>query len=691
MGVVAISFTLLFSCSAVSAARHKAAKEMDAQSWIARHFARGVVPPFSFACDGKPSASFICKWKYSVKKETAPEPGAVHYVYSYAHPDNGLRVECDVTGYTDYPAVEWVLHFTNGGKENSPRISDVNVSDVSFRSSVAGDFKVHYAYGSRALRSDFSPLLKRLALGDSLYLKPLGGRSSDNTALPFYNIELPDPEGSYRGVMVAVGWTGTWFSKVSCDNERQVVMKSGNACLNAFLYPNESIRTSRVCLLFWNGGNAFAGNNEFRRFILAHHTRKTDGKPTVYPLSASLNYGDPLPCDEYTCLTSDYAVAIIRRHAQFKIVPEMFWLDAGWYKGASEYNDWYGQVGNWVVDSLRFPTGFRTISEECHKLGAKLMVWFEPERVMPGTIWAVQHPEWMLHGDGKKSAEDKNPYLFNMGDAGALKWLCRYMGDFIEQNGIDFYRQDFNIRPEIYWKNNDEVGREGICEIRYVEGLYAYWDYLLNRFPHLQIDNCASGGRRIDLETTSRSAPLWRTDYHYGEPNGYQCHTYGLSLYLPQHGTCTMRDDVYTYRSSFSGIYSYWWKLTNKSFSLDRMRAAIGEYKDLRPYYREDYYPLSGVDRDITTDSVWLAYQLYRPSDRSGYIVAYRRKDNADSTYTVRLMGLAPDSAYTLTDKDSKRTTTQSGRELMEGFTLKLSNPESSMIVRIEADRGKKH
>ncbi len=40
-----------------------------------------------------------------------------------------------------------------------------------------------------------------------------------------------------------------------------------------------------------------------------------------------------------------------------------------------------------------------------------------------------------------------------------------------------------------------------MTEIRYVEGHYAMWDELRARHPGLWIDNCASGGRRIDLET----------------------------------------------------------------------------------------------------------------------------------------------------------------------------------------------
>ena len=80
--------------------------------------------------------------------------------------------------------------------------------------------------------------------------------------------------------------------------------------------------------------------------------------------------------------------------------------------------------------------------------------------------------------------------------------MSKYIGDFLEENGIDYYRQDFNIEPEGFWAANDEPGRQGICEIRYIEGLYSFWEYLLNRFPGLLVDNCASGGRRIDLEVS---------------------------------------------------------------------------------------------------------------------------------------------------------------------------------------------
>ena len=102
----------------------------------------------------------------------------------------------------------------------------------------------------------------------------------------------------------------------------------------------------------------------------------------------------------------------------------------------------------------------------------------------------------------------------------------------MKREGVDFYRQDYNIDPLNFWRDADEPDRQGISEIRYVEGYLAYWDALLERNPGLRIDSCASGGRRNDLETMRRAVPLLRSDYLL-EPVGQQTHTYGIALWIP--------------------------------------------------------------------------------------------------------------------------------------------------------------
>jgi len=662
-------------------------RALNVEQWIISHFGQNVLPPFSFEYGGKSSRQFIRKWKYSASKLKSNDPNEIKYRFCYSEPGNGLLVTCEVTGFTDYNTIEWILHFTNCNTANSKDIANVRVSDITFEYDKKRPFYLHYANGSNAEKADFASQLKTLSPGESFYMRPEGGRSSQ-TRFPFFNMEFSEKEG----VMAAIGWTGTWFADIRCKDSKSITLYSGIEHLKTYLYPKESIRTSSICLLFWKGKNRMTGHNLFRRFILAHHTWKINGKPTVYPISTSFNYGDPTPCNEYTCLTSDYAIAMVKRYEQFKIVPDVFWLDAGWYNHSADIinnKNWANTVGNWSVDSIRFPQGLRPIADEVHRVGAKFMLWFEPERVMKDSEWAIKYPQWMLdaRGDIKNSDKDNkhDSFLFNLGNPEACKWLCKYIGDFMQNNGVDYYRQDFNIEPEGFWRANDKSGREGMCEIKYIEGLYTFWEYLLNRFPGMLIDNCASGGRRLDLESITRSAPMWRTDYNYGEPIGYQCHTYGLEMYLPLHGTGTVSTDKFTFRSSLGTSIIYNWKVTEPEFSFDEMRRCQKEFKELRPYFYEDFYPLSDT-KDITSDDIWLAYQLNCHSDDSGYIVAFRRKSNKDDKYTVRLSGLYPNKVYLLTNKDTEESFKKTGKELADGFTLHLQQPESSLLIKYQSN-----
>lgn len=643
--------------------------------WINETFARGKTPPFSFIYDGKDSKNFVGTWTYSSKKLVSTEANVVKYRYTYESKQDGLRIDCDIDGYTDYDAVKWLLHFTNIRNENSKTISDVNVIDLDFEYAKSGDFILHSAEGNHISKADFHPRSTVVKRKEPIQYFPEGGRSSE-TAFPFFNIESP----SEQGFIFAIGWSGIWVSDFVKNTDRTVSVKSGMKRFESYLKPGETIRTPSMCLLFWNSKDRMGGHNKFRRFVLAHQSRKIDGELATYPLSSGFNYHDPAPCTEYSCLTEDYAIAMIRRYTQFGLIPEVYWLDAGWYTGAANYEEgqtWANTVGNWTVDKTRFPRGLKPIAEEAHKVGAKFMVWFEPERVIEGTQWAREHPEWMLrHGDG-------DWLLFDLGNEAARKWMTKWIIDMIRENGIDYYRQDFNMRPDAYWEANDEPGRVGMKEVRHIEGLYDFWDALIEEFPELLIDNCASGGRRLDMETIPRSAPLWRSDYyHYDDPDGYQGHTYGLNFFLPLHGTGILQTDPYSFRSSMSSALIYNWKITDKKVSYIDMQNCLKEYTEVRPYYYEDYYPLVGIE-DLTRDNIWLAYQLHRPSDESGVIVAFRREKCTDNRLTVQLGGVQTGKSYTITHRDDENfKLIKSGKELSEGFELIIDKPRGSLLLQ---------
>ena len=639
----------------------------DVYSWVEDNFAKNKIPPFSFVYGGKNSDSFITKWDYKVNITESADSSINESIYTYSDKKSGLVVKCFVTYYNDFPAVEWVLKFSNNSKKNTPVIEKVHAVNHTFSYNKNGTFILHHANGVNSERSDFRPYDDELKIGESVYMTPAGGRSSGGTSFPFFNIESPANEG----VMVAVGWTGKWYANVQQKDGKSVSLKSGMEKMELILFPQEEIRTPKICLLFWKGNDRMIGHNQFRRFILAHHTRMIDGKPSELPLSALLAREGPPPCNEHTCATASYAIALIKRHKQFNIVPEVFWLDAGWYPNNG---DWHN-TGSWVPNKENFPDGLKPVSDAAHKVGAKFLLWFEPERVRSGTQIAKEHPEWLLKLEGKIN------YLFNLGNKDALNWLTNHISDMITQEGIDIYRQDFNMNPFPYWEKADQPQRIGISEIRHIEGLYAFWDSLLVRFPNLIIDNCASGGRRIDLETVSRSSPLWRTDYHgYEWPNGCQDNTYGLNFYLPLHGTGNFVRSEYDFRSNMSSSLVLNWNINSNDHSQAEMQQYIKDFKRLRPYYYGDYYPLTGIN-NILRDDTWLAYQLNRPKHNDGIIMAFRRENCNEEFLKIKLRGVDAKESYELIDEDSQIKITKTGDELIKGFTLSLKNKPGSLLI----------
>ena len=139
---------------------------------------------------------------------------------------------------------------------------------------------------------------------------------------------------------------------------------------------------------------------------------------------------------------------------------------------------------------------------------------------MEGTdLWA--HPELYMYTTlppEKCRLCDQDPTrsceLLNLGNPDAREWATTMVSDMVSEANLSWYRQDFNnTLPNMFWEAadaNSSVQNGGISEALHIGGLYRFWDDLRVKHRGLSIDNCASGGRRIDLETLRRSLRLRR-------------------------------------------------------------------------------------------------------------------------------------------------------------------------------------
>ncbi len=517
--VVALELHLLQFAWAVSPTPAELAHAHD---WAATQFdgeknAQDVPAFFSFVYDGKPLAELLKTW--SVKRSSRKiDDRRTERTLVYTDPKTGLELRLIGVEYHDFPAIEWMLYFKNTSGKDTPILEQIRPLDLTIESQPAGGVIVHHSLGDSNSGQSFAPVedLLTTAKPGPLVLAPVGGRSSDGH-MPYFNVDWKT-----GGIAAAIGWSGQWEAAFEMNAAGALQFRAGQQLTHFKLLPGETIRTPKILFVFWEGDQPIRGNNLFRQLMLAHYSPRKNGSPVMPPICACVSW-----TDEKGYYEKPHADAM-KPMAERGI--EVLWSDMDpqqWYpKGFPE------GTGTWLPDPAKYPHGLKPVGDAAKAAGVGYLLWFEPERVAPGSKIDIEHPEFVMKANGEWSR------LFRLNDEKARKWLTDHIDVQITAAQLAWLRWDYNIPPLDFWRRNDEPDRQGITEIRYIEGLYAMWDDLLARHPGLMIDNCASGGRRIDIETCSRSVPLWHSDMQCEgpKPAADQLQNGGLTRWVPLHG-----------------------------------------------------------------------------------------------------------------------------------------------------------
>lgn len=547
------------------------------------------------------------------------------------------------------------------------------IDDITMVYAPAGSNWRFDEFASFADRKDRNKYLGHLSPTNSKEFSSTGGRSSEGNA-PFFNVHKDG-----KGYIFAIGWTGQWNCNIA-RTEENIIVKTKIEDTNFRIMPGEKFRTSSFVLMPYEC-SVLQSQNKWRKLIREHYSLiGQSGRDSHAPLCAEIWGG----------MATDAVLQRIDAIKKYELPYEYIWMDAGWY-GADTLptpdefeGDWASHTGDWQVSPQIHPNKLKDVSKATHDAGMKFLLWFEPERVRVNTPIVAEHPEYFVFPEN----EDEQNLLLNLGNEEAWNYIYNMLSGLIEDIGVDCYRQDFNFAPLAYWRKNDTQDRLGITEIKHINGLYRFWDALLQKFPHLIIDNCASGGKRLDVETLRRSIPLWRSDYHCPAnfpAEGPQCHNLSFNEWMPFSGTSSGRIyDTYRIRSVYAPAMT-----TNYSFSqrenfgddpekMHWLKKQLMEYLEVRSYMNEDFYPLTTVSdrRDV-----WCAAQFDRPSNNDGIIQVFRRDESPYENARFSLYNIDKTAKYIFIDADDNSEAVLSGDALYEnGFGVELSEKHSSKI-----------
>ncbi|WP_040949819.1 glycoside hydrolase family 36 protein [Gorillibacterium massiliense] len=177
---------------------------------------------------------------------------------------------------------------------------------------------------------------------------------------------------------------------------------------------------------------------------------------------------------------------------------EYFCIDAGWYSPGF----WWDNVGEWRESRERFPNGLIEVTDYIRKKGMIPGVWLEIEVMGIKCPKAKEVPEdWFFTRHGKK-VHDRSRYQLDFRNPQVVEHANEVIDRLVADYGVGYIKMDYNIEPgigtELY---ADSIG-EGLLEH---ERAYLAWlDGIFARYPHLIIENCSSGGLRIDYAMLQR-------------------------------------------------------------------------------------------------------------------------------------------------------------------------------------------
>jgi alpha-galactosidase len=217
----------------------------------------------------------------------------------------------------------------------------------------------------------------------------------------------------------------------------------------------------------------------YRRAIRRPHADQRN-LPVIFNDYMNTLMGDP---------TTDRLLPLISAAAD--VGAEYFCIDSGWYAELDE--GWWDTVGAWAPAASRFPGGLTEVLDRIRALGMVPGLWLEPEMVGVHSQVAQQLPESAFVQRHGQPVVEQRRYQLDLRHPAAVKHLDSVIDHLVGSLGVGYLKLDYNIDigpgPEALEQNRAQLD---------------WLDSVLDRYPDLVIENCASGGLRADYALLSR-------------------------------------------------------------------------------------------------------------------------------------------------------------------------------------------
>ena len=608
-------------------------------------------------------------------------PGIIHNTARFKTRSLGLEQHIKV--YQDTALIEtWPVIQNHGRKECRINRVDAFSLDLHRR-----DLQLQY-YTSGWGR-EFDP--QSQALDQKIVLQTRKGRSS-NGQHPWFALEATGG----RVLCGSIAWSGNWvFRFEPLDTETcRVSGGMNNWKFEKILQPGETM-ASPPCILVL-GADLEAAAQQFTRV----------GRQHWYPHNS---FSSLLPVEwnhwwsyEDVDINAQVFARNITAAAQMGV--EVCTLDAGWFGPNDPDAHWYESRGDWdLVNDGRFPNGIRPLAEQAHALGMRFGLWCEIEGLGKLARLAHDHPDYVALRAGQRLG------CVCFGSPAVREWAFQTLSGLIEEHQCDWIKLDFNLDPGAGCDRTDHGHQAGDGLYEHYQGYYEVLQRIREVYPEVILENCSSGGLRIDpgilrqTHMTFLSDPDWpvhdlqifwgassmiapNTCLHWSFSEWRMPDPPAQQNFNPRSSDLTQRQLDYYTRISMLGLYGFSQKLPElPEWVFNRIAFHTRIYKEhVRRFVRQaDLYRLTEQPRRSGLGERWSAFQYSLP-DQSEHLLFVFRLPGAAFSRTIRLRGLQEERMYTITGFEDEPVFQKTGRALMtEGITFQQLLEEDSSLLKI--------
>lgn len=443
-------------------------------------------------------------------------------------------------------------------------------------------------------------------------------------------------EEAGEGMIWQIEHNGSWHYEIADQNDHPVLNISGPTEIQSHfsrqLKPGESFTSVPAAVGVFRGSadNGFGELTKYRRRI-RRRNEDNEKLPVIFNDYMNCLFADPTTAKELPLID-----------AAAKAGCEYFVIDAGWYaKGI-----WWDAVGEYRESRERFPNGLKEVTDYIRKKGMIPGIWLEIEVMGINSPKAKELPEeafFVRHG---KRVYDRSRFQLDFRCQAVIEHADEVIDRVIRDYGVGYIKMDYNIEPGIGTEVSADSFGDGLLQH---ERAYLDWlDKVFKRYPDLVIENCSSGGLRMDYALLSRCSIQSTSDQE-------DYHSYAMIAANAPTAVAPEQAAVWSYPLKDAGREECIFNMVNAMMLRIHQSGHLAEispegyalvkegidcYKSMREDIRRamPFWPL-GLAK---AEDRWLCLGLWNEERQRGYLALWKR----DAEDEEKEIPLFPDSFF---------------------------------------------